>query len=227
MGVEIKVSKSDWRKELANGEKADDIAKYCRFWYVAAPRDVVPVAEVPPNWGLIECPKPGTCEVVKAPVELTPQQPDMLLVASILRKASSVMVPADDVARRVQEAREMSHVRCVPKNQYDNLRESVDAFEEASGLRLPEYSHQSKQLGREVEVARAMRLPDLLPAARNLLDLLEKTGKEVREGMEKLECLSVVPKETKRQNRRRRRCPHDDLAEDRPRRVDAQARQPD
>jgi hypothetical protein len=50
---EVKCSRSDWQRELADPAKADDAAKLVdRFW-VVGPRDVIPEDEVPAAWGLI------------------------------------------------------------------------------------------------------------------------------------------------------------------------------
>jgi len=183
MGVEIKVRKSDWRKELGDGKKADDIAKYCRQWYVAAPRGVIPLGEVPANWGLIECPKPGQCEVVKAAVDLAPQPPDMLLVCAVLRQAAAVTVPADDVRRQIQDAKDAARVDWVPEDDYRRLSEMIEAFEAASGLKLPEYSFEAEGLGRDVALLRTLDIPQAFDVANRLITTLEKIGPQIRQAM--------------------------------------------
>lgn len=51
---EIKVSRSDWQRELGKPEKAEDACKLAdRFWIVA-PVGCVKDGELPPLWGLIE-----------------------------------------------------------------------------------------------------------------------------------------------------------------------------
>jgi hypothetical protein len=54
IGHEVKVSRSDWRRELADPTKGEAWAQWCHEWYVVAPRGVVPRAELPVGWGLIE-----------------------------------------------------------------------------------------------------------------------------------------------------------------------------
>lgn len=54
-GVEIKVSRSDWRREAADPTKAEAIAKFCdRWWVHTAPGVVDDLSDVPPAWGLRE-----------------------------------------------------------------------------------------------------------------------------------------------------------------------------
>lgn len=36
-GIEVKVAKMDWKRELAQPEKAEAVASYCDFWMIAAP----------------------------------------------------------------------------------------------------------------------------------------------------------------------------------------------
>ena len=189
MGVEIKTTKSDWRKELGDGAKADGIAKYCRQWYVAAPRGVIPVGEVPANWGLIECPKPGQCEVVKTAVDLSPQPPDMLLVCAVLRQVAAVTVPADDVKRQILDAKAAARVGWVPENDSRRVREMVEAFEVSSGLKLPEYSSEAAELGRDVALLRNLNVSELFSMANRLIVTLDKITPQIRQAMKEYHTL--------------------------------------
>lgn len=54
-GVEIKVSRSDWKREAADPTKAEAIAKFCdRWWLHTAPGVVDDLSDLPPRWGLRE-----------------------------------------------------------------------------------------------------------------------------------------------------------------------------
>jgi hypothetical protein len=60
-GIEMKVSRGDWQKELANPAKAEEIHRYCDFWWLAATRGVVKDAqEIPIGWGFLEMTEGGT-----------------------------------------------------------------------------------------------------------------------------------------------------------------------
>jgi hypothetical protein len=54
IGIEVKISRGDWRREKSNPQKAEELARFCDYFFVAAPKDVIPVAEVPEGWGLLE-----------------------------------------------------------------------------------------------------------------------------------------------------------------------------
>lgn len=51
---EVKVSRPDWQRELADPQKAEDACRLAdRFW-IACPAGTVRDGELPPTWGLIE-----------------------------------------------------------------------------------------------------------------------------------------------------------------------------
>lgn len=52
--LEVKVSRSDWKRELAKPAKAEDAAAVADRFSVVAPRGIIDPAEVPATWGIIE-----------------------------------------------------------------------------------------------------------------------------------------------------------------------------
>lgn len=53
-GHEIKVSRSDWLRELADPSKAETFARYCDYWWlVVSDRTIVRPGELPHGWGLL------------------------------------------------------------------------------------------------------------------------------------------------------------------------------
>lgn len=56
---EIKVSRSDWLRELDDPAKAEAWWPYCNRFWIAAPPGIVDPAELPPGWGLMELPATG------------------------------------------------------------------------------------------------------------------------------------------------------------------------
>lgn len=56
-GVEVKVSRADWRKELAKYAakgKGETGRAFCDFWCVAAPAGLIDPGELVDGWGLLE-----------------------------------------------------------------------------------------------------------------------------------------------------------------------------
>lgn len=66
-GHEIKVSRSDWLRELKKPYKARFSMARCDYWWLAAPRGVAKPEEVPLGWGFMELGPNGFRAVLKAP----------------------------------------------------------------------------------------------------------------------------------------------------------------
>ncbi|MBE0533692.1 MAG: hypothetical protein IH626_22950 [Rhodospirillales bacterium] len=56
VGIEVKISRSDWLRELRTPEKRRVALRICNKFYIAAPVGVVKPEELPDGIGLIECP---------------------------------------------------------------------------------------------------------------------------------------------------------------------------
>jgi len=142
-GVEIKISRADWKREAAKPDKAEKIAAYCdRWWIHCAPGVILDIAELPPAWGAREF--DGRRWRTLKPAEKTPAAPmDRGFLAALLRRAdvdqrtlirreaetlisASREAMAAEIQRRVEE-----HTR--GQGVYEK---QVKAFEAASGLSL-------------------------------------------------------------------------------------------
>lgn len=53
-GIEIKVSRSDLLNELKNPEKSQPVYQYCNRWWLACPKGMAIIDEIPQSWGLME-----------------------------------------------------------------------------------------------------------------------------------------------------------------------------
>jgi hypothetical protein len=102
-GIEIKVTKTDWRKELRDPDKSEDIRRFCKYWYVASPSGIVPEGEMPEDWGLIYVRADGA-QIVKPASSTRCEPPDMGFVLSVLRTTSMCMVPIGEVNEKVEAA---------------------------------------------------------------------------------------------------------------------------
>jgi len=97
-GVEVKVSATDWKKELDDPSKAAEIQRFCDYWYVAAPAGVIKLAQVPERWGFYEV-AGGKATLVKEAPRLTPEPLTAEFVASVIRNASSAQANLIDQAK--------------------------------------------------------------------------------------------------------------------------------
>jgi hypothetical protein len=142
-GFEMKADRRDWLREKKDPAKADEIARFCDYWWlVAGEKDVVRDDELPPTWGLL-VPR-GQALVIKSPAPLLTAQPcDRAFLAALLRKAQEYVVPQaqiDEAVRRAVEQEQAdwkkyadAELRGV-KRDLTNLLTTVRDFEQASGV---------------------------------------------------------------------------------------------
>lgn len=146
-GYEIKVSRTDWLREMKNPQKADAVCKYCdRWWIVAGETGIVKDGELPETWGLMEPHGATLRTIVKAPL-LSPVPIDRAFLASIFRRAAEQSADAEAITaashegylRGVKVGEERRSTR-MERDPDALLRKAVEEFEKASGVRIMEYS---------------------------------------------------------------------------------------
>lgn len=183
-GFEMKCDRRDWRRELENPEKAEEVARFCRFWWiVASGPKVAPVEEVPENWGLLvwsqekqklERVKQAACRGDSVP-------PTWLFVAAILRQAQGIVSPEAslEAARKegIEKGREeLKHTLSYEHEQLRKLRDKVTEFESASGIKVTDSWRNGKDIGRLVgqllDGGAELYRRSLVSAARELLEAL-------------------------------------------------------
>lgn len=155
VGVEVKVSRSDWTRERDNPEKAEAVMQYCDRWYLAvSDAKIVRADEVPATWGLM-VQSGDTMRVVKEAPKLEPKPLSKSFIAACLRRAfeEDPETKAIEAARR--EGWSKGHEEGIEfqkrnatfeEKSYAALLKTVQEFEAASGLRLGQYSN-GKELG--------------------------------------------------------------------------------
>jgi len=155
-GVEIKVSRGDWLRERGKPEKADEIAAYCDYWFLAVGHEsIVKDQEVPVPWGLlVPGKKPGTLKVMRAPTKLEAKPMSRSFLATILRKTLETVMPLSavdaEIERRVNEkvavledlitrriTKDLDPIGLMEKN--GKLLASVQAFKDATGIWIDAY----------------------------------------------------------------------------------------
>lgn len=172
-GFEVKVSRSDWLRELADPAKADGFIARCDRWWLVAAEGVAKPGEMPEGWGLLVAQGNKLRAAVQAPkLPRTPEQRlvDRSWLVCLLRSAGAVLAsrPEDIEAARNEgfEAGRKSALvgqknwEQVANNRAEEarvLREQVREFERAAGFALAEYGDKTG--------ARAARAGALVKAA--------------------------------------------------------------
>lgn len=159
-GIEIKVSRSDWKKELMSPDKSAPIQAYCDYWYIAAPKGLIDPTELPETWGLIEVSSKSAEFTVKLDKRQETKPLDRSFAFSLFRKGLDGMIHQSTVRERVEEqtekfreelhelrAKASSSGMLARDRRYERLKKELDDFEEASGIKITQYSgaHLGKQ----------------------------------------------------------------------------------
>lgn len=140
-GVEIKVSRSDLAHELATPQKADEMAQYCTYWWIAGPRGLLNDSlTLPDSWGFIEVSEKLVARIAIPAQRLTPKPMDALLVCSIIRTFESSHVHLDEVEPRIKAEKEKAVKEAASYRDHENkrLNEAMKEFQEHSGVDLYE-----------------------------------------------------------------------------------------
>lgn len=199
-GVEIKVNRNDWAKEKKNPEKAEAIAKYCDFWWIAAGNErVVATAELPVNWGLLAADPRGKLKIVKRAVQLEPAPITRTFLAGLMRAIDKATVPFDqfdamfktklDAAIAERDKWHNSDTQLARANeQLTNLRNGVEAFEKASGIKIDCYSEYfNGEIGKAVNTIRHGADLRVRGQIESLAQMLENMAKQNGELLATLE----------------------------------------
>lgn len=145
-GFEVKVSRTDWLKELKDETKADSVYRYCdKWWVVVGDAKLVKDGELPSGWGLLAPRGGGLVTLVEAARQKDVVVHDRAFVASIFRRAREQQVDERIIAKAASDARlseramqERMHASSTKHltEQLEAMQARIKEFEEASGLVL-------------------------------------------------------------------------------------------
>lgn len=153
-GFEMKVSRTDWQKELSNLGKSESWLRFCHRWALIVPDEsIIKNGELPAAWGLgipyqsRANALPKIKWIVKPP-ELHPDPFNMVFLTAIMYAARQIDVPAQTKALRDEYDRGAKSVRDSFDRQagidkLQTLQKAVTAFQEASGISINDYTSES------------------------------------------------------------------------------------
>lgn len=102
-GFEIKISRGDWLRELADPGKSQSIFAFCHRWSLVTPHGLVAPDELPPGWGLYSF-KDGRLRETVMPKRLEPLPPTPGFMAALVRRAGEQdNALLSEIHRRVRE----------------------------------------------------------------------------------------------------------------------------
>lgn len=159
-GFEVKVSKSDWRREAADPEKAETIAAYCDRWWIVTPPALLENENLPPNWGWLAYDGRAFFTKQKA-LKTETKALDRPFLAALLRRAheSNEGVLAIQLAEKsagIQAEVERRVAQEVERRtqEHKRLMERVAAFELASGVEIDNW-RDKESVGKAVAIVEA------------------------------------------------------------------------
>lgn len=87
-GIEVKVNLYDFRREAKDPQKAEEIARFCDYFWIAAPADIIPLIELPSAWGLLELGQDGKLCIKKQALKTDAQPVTRMFMAAMMRAAT-------------------------------------------------------------------------------------------------------------------------------------------
>lgn len=193
-GVEVKVSRGDWLRELKDPAKSDEIQRFCNYWWVATPPGIVRDGELPAAWGLVEVTS-AKSRVKKAAPKLKPAPLSAAFVAAVFRNRAEYEAglrgrivdelrmqqmndgtPVADTAYLIAERERAVHALEDLRGTHQKLLENVAQFEQDAGVRVRDPWSRGNH-GKAFALARRIMNEEL----NNEADKLEEVARELRE----------------------------------------------
>lgn len=148
---ELKVSRSDWLRELKQVEKADSVLKLCdHFWLVTGDPSVAKLDEIPACWGWMTATKHGLR--IQRPAPRLPTDRDNMpwaFTLGLLRKLQDDLLASPDVTAKIAEGLkqrddhhkyELERLENRVNREYRDLKQAVEEFEATAGVSLRSYN---------------------------------------------------------------------------------------
>jgi len=162
-GFEIKNYRADWLRELKDPAKAEDISRFCDYWWLAVgDQSVAKLDEIPSTWGFMVL-KGKSLHVVKSAPKLDAEPITRPFLAALLRRGQESVMEDERVRAAIERATEESRKRAEDnakaevlsaQRERDHFKASIEEFEKASGIKLNKYD--AGYLGEAVQFLRSM-----------------------------------------------------------------------
>lgn len=133
-GFEVKVSRSDWQREIRQPEKAEPLIQRVDFWWlVVGDPAIVRDGELPEGWGLM-VPRGGKLVATVQPTKREGARIDRGFVASLLRRVDRDAMASRHLRDAVNAARESARSENRQlREELDRAKRKLDAVAKAAG----------------------------------------------------------------------------------------------
>lgn len=196
VGYEVKVSRSDWLRELKQPEKAEPVMRYCDRWFVVTEKDCIKPGELPVNWGHMERRGSRLVQVAPAP-RLEPKALTREFFASLMRRGHEQIEKiasntfASRLAARLAEIdadaeRRIEHRTREQRREVEETRAQIEKLEAATGLKISRWAGPpiaTIKLAVALERLNEYGNPGALAHLVNLADQLDRAAGAVRKAV--------------------------------------------
>ena len=145
IGYEVKIARSDVQRELKDPSKAEAIGRFAdEWWIVISDVSIIDGLVLPATWGVL-APRKNVLHIVRKAKKLKPEPINRALLAALIRNVCGSWVPRAQYnqlahKQRAEMVRELERdsesVAEVSAQSLKRLRETIEAFEKASGLSI-------------------------------------------------------------------------------------------
>lgn len=195
-GFEVKVSRSDWQKELNDLQKSRPFEQVCHYWWIVAPKGVVNADEVPANWGWL-WPGQSRLNVGSRPILNESAALNYNFFAGLLRRVVRSVESIDEsritaaersgYARGLADGKRISERSLKPSDDSE-LRRTIEVFESASGVKIGN-RWDAGRIGDAVKIVMSMPKPKAIDhrfettmnSLSLLVDLLKERSEQARQ----------------------------------------------
>jgi len=179
-GLEIKITKSDLRRELQDTKKYADFSAHLDYFSIIAPKGIVDLRLLPPKWGLFQPTDDGKLRARRKPLSIHDEHNKTLsrsMTAAFVRALVSRSLSQDATAAaftRGEESGARSGERKIESlsRNLDSLRQAVKEFEESSGVKITSWG--GKKMGEAVNIVLAGGIEQRIKYAGGIRNLGEK-----------------------------------------------------
>lgn len=194
-GIEIKVARSDWLREIQDPNKAEAFAKHTDYWWIAAPSGVLRLEEMPANWGHLEptgkkvrVRRPATRRENPEPISrsflaaiarrVTEQSPAEEAMQALRRKVEEEWRTAFASERKKDSAAAASMRDLIESAEmYKRSHDAVGKFHELTGRHLSDFTVD----GLAGDIKEFLAHKDALENARRRLGMMAETSRKITE----------------------------------------------
>lgn len=156
-GIEQKSSRGDWMNELKNPAKAHDFVRYCdRFWLLTTNDKVANMSEIPETWGWMTI-RGSRIHTMKEAPKLSPEPISKSFAICLIRRAVETLIHPSEIQDQINVAvseskKSYEYVRDLTKKNYEELKDTVEKFELASGVKIQRNRWQIEDIGASVRI---------------------------------------------------------------------------